>query len=183
MRSSQSDRAQTSTLVLRPATAADIPALARLGRESFVAKFGYLYRPQDLSAFLEEVHSEAGVAAELANPARLYCLAEREGALVAYCKLGLTCGWPDHARGARAMEIKQLYTAPDATGGGLGTALMDWALTELQARGADEAQLSVWSGNHGAQRFYARYGFAKVADITFNVGEQVDEEYLFAKRL
>ncbi|MFM5953915.1 MAG: GNAT family N-acetyltransferase, partial [Novosphingobium sp.] len=31
--------------------------------------------------------------------------------------------------------------------------------------------------------FYARYGFAKVADITFRVGEQLDEEFLFARML
>ena len=41
----------------------------------------------------------------------------------------------------------------------------------------------MWSGNDGAQRFYARYGFARVADITFNVGEQVDDEFLFAAML
>ena len=183
MRSHFPDTSGAGPLLLRPATRADVPALARLGRDSFVAKFGTMYRPEDLSAFLDEVHSEAAIAAELANPTRLYCLAERADALVAYCKLGLACGWPEHARGSRAMELKQLYTAPGATGGGLGAALMDWALGEVRARGADEVQLSVWSGNDGAQRFYARYGFAKVADITFNVGEQVDEEYLFAKLL
>ena len=56
-------------------------------------------------------------------------------------------------------------------------------MAEAAARGADEVQLSVWSGNHGAQKFYARYGFSKVADITFLVGEQMDEEFLFARML
>lgn len=165
---------------LRPATPADIPALARLGRESFVAKFGTLYRPEDLAAFLAATHSESAVAAELANPERLYCLAEEDGALVGYCKLGLACRWPQYARGARTIEIKQLYTAPGLSGRGIGAALMDWALAEARAREADEIQLSVWSGNFGAQKFYARYGFAKVADIHFRVGEQLDEEFLLS---
>ena len=52
-----------------------------------------------------------------------------------------------------------------------------------RAFGADEIQLSVWSGNDGAQRFYRRYGFEKVADIDFWVGQQRDEEHLFAKML
>jgi len=60
---------------------------------------------------------------------------------------------------------------------------MDWALAEALGFGADEVQLSVWSGNHGAQRFYRRYGFEHVADIEFWVGEQCDEEFLFAKML
>ena len=165
---------------LRPMLAADIPALARLGRESFVAKFGTLYRPEDLAEFLEGAHSDVAVAAEFANPARLYCLAEQGGALVGYCKLSLACGWPEYARGSRAIELKQLYTAPQMSGQGLGAALMDWVLTQAKARQADEIQLSVWSGNDGAQRFYARYGFAKVADIQFRVGEQLDDEFLFA---
>jgi len=81
------------------------------------------------------------------------------------------------------MELKQLYTAAGATGGGIGAALMDWAMAEFAARGADEAQLSVYSGNDGAHRFYQRYGFEKVADITFKVGEQLDPEFLFARML
>jgi diamine N-acetyltransferase len=168
---------------LRPATTADIPALSRLGIDSFVAKFGHMYRQQDLDTFIAETHSEAAIAAELANPARLYCLAEQDGKLAAYCKLGLICGFPDHARGSNVIELKQLYTAPGQLGRGIGTALMDWALHVANEREADEMQLSVWSGNHDAQRFYARYGFAKVADITYRVGEQIDEEFLFARML
>ncbi len=172
-----------TSLTLRAATPADIPAISRLAIDSFIAKFGDLYTPQDLATFLAESLDEPAIAAELANPARLYRLAEAEGRLVGYCKLGLTCGFPEHARGAAAMELKQLYTAPDATGMGIGKALMDWAMAELAARGADEVQLSVYAENHGAHRFYQRYGFAKVADITFRVGEQLDPEFLFARLL
>lgn len=168
-------------LTLRPASPADIPALSRLATESFVAKFGQLYRAEDLAAFLAEAMSEAAIAAELANPQRLYRLAEVEGRLVGYCKLGLACGWPEHARGSNVLELKQLYTDPAMTGQGVGAMLMDWAIAEFAARGADEVQLSVFSENTGAQRFYQRYGFSKVADVTFRVGEHVDAEFLFAR--
>ena len=60
---------------------------------------------------------------------------------------------------------------------------MGWALSEAQALEADAIQLSVWSGNTGAQRFYARYGFEKIADIHFMVGKHRDDEYLLEKRL
>lgn len=170
-------------LRLRSPTEADIPALSALGRESFVDKFGHMYRPEDLAAFLDGTHSPAAVAGELANPERRYRLAEIDGALAGYCKLAVPSTLAEHDDARRPIEIKQLYTAPGMTGQGIGAALMDWALAEARACRADAVQLSVWSGNEGAQRFYARYGFAKVADITFEVGEQVDEEYLFALRL
>lgn len=172
-----------SDLTLRSASAADIPAISRLATDSFIAKFGSLYNAADLATFLAESLSEAAVTAELANPDRLYRLAERDGRLVGYCKLGLSCGFPEHARGQAVYELKQLYTDAAATGGGIGSALMDWAMAEFAARGADEAQLSVYSENEGAHRFYRRYGFEKVADITFRVGDQLDPEFLFARWL
>lgn len=169
---------------LRPAAPADAPALAALGRDSFVAKFGHLYDPADLGPFLAATYGEEAIAAELANPDRLYHLAQdAHGALAGYCKLSLVCGWPEHARGSHVIELKQLYTAPEMTGRGIGGALMAWAMGEARTRGADEMQLSVWCDNHGAQKFYARHGFEKVADVTFHVGKHVDHEYLFARML
>lgn len=172
-----------TAVTLRAANEADIPALSRLSTDSFVDKFGNMYGAKDLADFLEEVMSERAIAAELADPARLYRLAARGDDLVAYCKLGLSCGFPEHARGNTVLELKQLYTAPGMMGSGIGARLMDWAMAAFAARGADEVQMSVWSGNIGAQKFYTRYGFEKVADITFRVGEQLDEEFLFAKML
>lgn len=170
-------------MILRPATPSDLPALSKLAIDSFIAKFGELYSPEDLASFLAESLSETAFAADLATPDRLIQLAEADGALLAFCKISMACGFPDYARGHRVMELKQLYAAPEATGQGVGGALMDWALAEFTARGADEVQLSVYAENHGAHRFYARYGFAKVADITFKVGEQLDPEFLFARLL
>lgn len=167
----------------RPAGPADALALSRLATDSFVAKFGELYSAADLKAFLDENLAPEPVAADLANPEIVYRLAESGGKLLGYCKLGLKCGFPDHARGQRVMELKSLYTAPEATGMGIGGALMDWAMAEFAARGADEVQLSVYAENFGAHRFYHRYGFAKVADITFKVGDQYDPEFLFARLL
>lgn len=168
---------------IRIARPADAAPLARLGADSFVAKFGDLYRPQDLADFLEGSHSEGKVAKEIADPRLRVALAEKDGALLGFCKLVMECGWPDHARGRNVIELKQLYTAPGATGQGIGARLMDWVVEEATAFGADEIQLSVYSDNPGAQKFYARCGFAKVADIHFMVGEQRDEEFLFAKLL
>jgi ribosomal protein S18 acetylase RimI-like enzyme len=168
-------------LILRPATPADVPALSALAIESFIAKFGPLYSAQDLATFLAESLEEGPIAAEMAKSDRIYRLAEAGGRLVGFCKIGLTCGFPEHARGSKVMELKQLYTASDATGMGIGGQLMDWAMGQFAERGADEVQISVYAGNDGGHRFYERYGFEKVADITFKVGEQYDPEFLFAQ--
>jgi len=171
-------------MILRDAQPQDAPALAALGQEAFCASFAHLYGEEDLTGFLAQSHSPAKVATEIADPnMRVHLALDEHGQLLGFCKLVLACGWPDMARAANVIELKQLYTAPSATGRGIGAALMDWALAEAVSREAGEMQLSVYSDNPGAQRFYARYGFAKVADIHFMVGNQRDEEFLFAKVL
>jgi ribosomal protein S18 acetylase RimI-like enzyme len=171
-------------MMLRDATAQDAPALAALGRRAFCASFAHLYCAEDLNTFLEASHTEAKVVAEVVDPGMRVRLAlDEDGQLLGFCKLVMASGWPEHARTSRVIELKQLYTDPAVTGRGIGAALMDWAVVEAIAFGAGEIQLSVYSENPGAQRFYARYGFAKVADIHFMVGNQRDEEYLFAKVL
>lgn len=177
------EKETTPELVLRPATEADIPALSKLATEAFIAKFGFLYSEKDLNDFLSEAMSEPAIARELADPDRTYRLAERDGKLVGYCKMAMTPGWPDYVRSDRTIELKQLYTDPSLTGGGIGKALMEWAMDFAAGVGAKEMHLSVWSGNEGAHRFYERWGFSKLADITFRVGEQLDEEFLFARML
>lgn len=165
--------------VLRPAVAADAPALAQLGRESFCAAFGHLYRADDLGQFLREAYDEAVVAREIADDSFAHCLAEADGRLLGYCKMQHPSPYSRHSHARNPIALNQLYTQPDMTGKGLGAQLMKWATGHALALACDAIQLSVWSGNEGAQRFYARYGFGKIADIEFWVGSQCDAEFLY----
>jgi diamine N-acetyltransferase len=170
-------------MLMRPATLDDAPALAQLGRATFIAAFGHLYAPDDLAAFLGSVHAEAAVAAEIAGDTCTHRLVEADGSLVAYCKLRAPSNYAHHSDARNPLELAQLYALPGHTGAGIGTALMEWTLGEARAKGCDAVQLSVWSENTGAQGFYRRYGFAKIADIDFWVGNHRDDEFLYQLRL
>lgn len=170
-------------MILRPASLDDTESLAALGRDSFVSAFGHIYHPLDLERFLQETYAPEVVAREIAHPDRLHQLAIDEDCLAGFCKLALSSPYADHSDAQRPIALGQLYTQPDLTGQGIGAALMDWTLGEARARNADAIQLSVYSDNPGAQRFYARYGFAKIADVDFWVGTHRDDEFLFELRL
>jgi ribosomal protein S18 acetylase RimI-like enzyme len=169
------------TIHLRSATLADAPALAQLGRDSFVAAFGHLYRPEDLAAFLAEYRTAAKFREHLADPPTLIQVVEEDGRLAAYCLIvrGEPFDERPEPRPERPVFLSQLYCAPGMAGRGLGAALIEWAIGEARAWHADAVQLSVFSENFGAQRFYQRYGFAKVADIDFWVGNHRDAEFLY----
>lgn len=168
--------------ILRPASLDDTAALAELGRSSFCAAFEYLYKPEDLAAFLEQVYSERAVAEEIADPAITHRLAEEDGALTGFVKMRSPSWYREDSDAANPIALGQLYTDPACTGQGIGAALMEWAIGHARHRGHDAIQLSVWAENYGAQRFYQRYGFAKIKDIEFWVGEQCDEEFLYELR-
>lgn len=170
-------------MILRRALASDAPALAALGRDSFVGAFGHLYREEDLAVFLAAHKTDAAYSKSLADPRRRIAVAEIDGALAGFCILAQPSEFAAHSHAARPLALQQLYTAPARTGQGIGARLMDWALAEARALDADAIQLSVWSGSFAAQRFYARYGFARIGDIDFMVGSHRDDEFLLELRL
>ena len=169
---------------LRPATEADASELARLATAAFVAAFGHLYKPEDLAAFLAEYRTPEKYLSYMREPPILIEVAELDGRLAAYCLInrGARNEQPD-PRPERPVFLSQLYTDPAMTGRGLGAALVEWAIVKARAWNADALQLSVFSENFGAQRFYQRYGFSKVADIDFWVGDHRDHEFLYELRL
>jgi ribosomal protein S18 acetylase RimI-like enzyme len=170
---------------LRPATPADVEALVDLGRQSFTDAFGHLYRPEDLAAFLDEYRSPEKFAAHVNSPDIAVTVAHEDGALLGYCTtyFGESFDARPEPRPERPCLLGQLYCAKAATGRGIGAALLEHAIDRARARGCDAMQLSVYAENFGAQRFYARYGFEKVADIDFWVGSHRDDEFLYELRL
>ena len=172
-------------MIMRSALPEDTAALAALGRDSFCAAFEHLYDPKDLNAFLETAYAPGVIAKEIDNPAITHCVTEDAAGsgLTAYIKLCNPSEYAEYSDAQNPLGLGQLYTAPQRTGEGLGAALMDWALEQARLGAHDAIQLSVWAENQGAQKFYQRYGFAKIADISFWVGNHRDDEFLYEKRL
>lgn len=171
------------SVVLRPAGDGDAEALCALASDAFVAAFGHLYRAEDLAAFLAEHRTVQVYREAIADPGTRIALAEADGVPAGYALIHWPSEFAPESDASRPLALHQLYCAPAMTGRGTGAALMDWALAQARALGCDAVQLSVWSENHAAQRFYARYGFSKIADVDFMVGSHRDDEFLLERRL
>jgi ribosomal protein S18 acetylase RimI-like enzyme len=59
--------------------------------------------------------------------------------------------------------LAELYVTPAARGHGLGRALMEAALREARARGADTMDIGVDEPDHAARRLYESLGFSNRA--------------------
>jgi GNAT superfamily N-acetyltransferase len=168
------------TIAFRDATPADLGAIDRIFRASFVATFGHLYSAADLEAFLDKFTPEAW-AEEMAGVDYAFRLAEDEGRAVGFLKLGPLTVPVEPAQ--RALELRQLYVLEPWHGSGVAAALMEWALGEAARRKVRELYLTVYTDNHRALRFYQRYGFEAIGRYDFMVGSQADEDNIMKRPL
>lgn len=174
-----------SGTVIRRALSSDAPALAALGAATFIESFGQLYVPRDLQAFLDESHTIEAYARALANPEYALWIAERgspDGTLraIGYAQAG-PCGLPHEDVKPGDGELKRLYLLRSEQNGGVGAALLEQSLAWLERDGPRTLWISVWSENHGAQRFYGRQGFEFAGEYEFIVGEQRDREFIYRR--
>lgn len=160
----------------------DAAALSHFGRKTFCDTFAHLYRPEDLSAYLNRVYTPAIFLADLATPGTEFRIAEHDGVIVGFCKLGAVTV-PIDPVPPRSIELRQLYVDHGWHGSGVAATLMAWALDRAHARACENVYLSVYAENFRAQRFYERHGFETIGEYKFMVGQQADDEYIMMLKL
>ena len=143
---------------IRPATAADGPALAQLmidARKAAVPAIPpSIHDDDDVRQWMQTVvlaHSEVWLVEEAGGP-----------------PLGLVV--------VRDDWVEHLFVAPARTGGGLGTRLLDHA----KAQRPDGLQLWTFETNVRAQRFYEQRGFRVVRRTDGSTNEERSPDVLYA---
>ena len=166
---------------IRRATSDDAVAMAELGARTFTETFGHLYPPADLQIFLEKGHTPESWARTLADPTRGVFLVEHpNGRKIGFVCVG-ACKLPVQDIETTAGEIQQLYVLAEFHNLRLGSRLMESGVDWLTSQHRSPLYIGVWSENYGAQRFYARYGFSKVGEYGFPVGDTVDREFILKR--
>lgn len=168
-------------ITLDLASPGDATALTALGKATFVETFGHLYKPEDLQGFLEENHTAQHYQHLIEADAWQVWLARVAGEPVGYAVAG-PCTLPVDDLPSGAGEIKRLYILSAFQSSGLGGVMMDQMMNWLACAGFHPLYLSVYAENHGAQRFYARYGFEVIQRYEFMVGNHRDPELIMKCR-
>jgi ribosomal protein S18 acetylase RimI-like enzyme len=168
------------TVEYRTATVRDADALSALGTATFIDTFGHLYQQDDLEVFLQN-HSSDAWTRELTDSAFAIRVAELDGAMVGYAKLGPP-HLPFEPRG-EAAELRQLYVLEEMKGQGVARTLIEWVIEQARERRADHLYLSVFTENHRARRFYEKYGFEPEGTYAFMVGTHADEDIVMRLQL
>lgn len=168
-------------MIVRPADRRDAAALSALAVRTYSDAFGHSFGATDLAAHLRHHLSDACFERFLDKDVIL--LAARGDRAVGFVQFGLVRMVVDGASD-EDRELRRLYVDPDVQRHGIGRSLMDAALAYPQLRQAPNVYLDVWEHNHGARRFYERYGFRVIGGRRFAVesGAQADLDLIMVRR-
>ena len=145
-------------MIIRPATADDLPTLGQLGAE--LIRVHHEFDAERF--FVPEGDAAAGYAwflgDQIANPDALVLVAEDEGRAVGYVYAGVEpFSWKE-LREACGF-VHDLIVAPEARRLGAGEQLLEAATQWLRTKGMPRVILWTAHPNTAAQRLFARAGF------------------------
>lgn len=192
------------TLTLRRATLADAPALALAGAATFLEAFTWMLPGADIVAHCLKHHTAEAYAHYMLHPDTQVTVAVTSSAVGFEDEPGSVVGYtllcapelPTFDVLPTDIELKRIYlfsrfrTAPvlDAAGVAIpglrpAQALLDATVADAGAAGRRRLLLGTHAGNLRAISFYRRNGFAEGGTRTFQVGNQVCSDLIFAKAL
>jgi len=172
-------------ITLAKRTAAVAAQLASFGRQAFYDTFAADNTPEDMAAYLDESFGEAQQLAELQDPNTVFLLAQMQQEVVGSAKLrfGSELGLAPGKSADSQLEISRLYVRQDWIGTGLGAALMRRIMEEARAKGCRSIVLGVWERNERAIAFYQRFGFKKIGNMEFKLGQDIQNDLILRKGL
>ena len=157
------------SVTIRPATAADIPALGRLG--ALLVKVHHDFDPRRFIA--PTPRTERGyagfLAGQLGEKDALVLAADVDGVVAGYTYSGVEGGDWLTLRGPAGV-IYDLMVDPAHRRQGLGRRLLEETVAALERRGAPQVMLSTAAPNAAAQKLFASAGFrATMIEMTREV--------------
>ena len=157
--------------------------LLPVARRIFTETFSSLYDEAAFETFCDQVYSSGGSMAREFGAADIrWKVATADGAPIGYAKLTpLRAPAIDPAPGS--FELQQIYLLPAWHGTGVANALVEWAVGTASALRATELYLTVFEHNERAKRFYTRHGFEDVGQCKFQLGDRIDDDRIWRRRL
>lgn len=170
---------------IRAGTEQDAELLAPFARRVFDATFAADNDPVALGAYMDGAFNVPRQREELSNPACTVLLAFVGEELAAWALLRDDATPPDDSiiPGARPLYLNRFYVDHAWHGRGVARALMTAVHEATRARGHDALWLSTWERNTRAIRFYEREGFAIVGTTWFQLGQELQRDYVLARRI
>ena len=167
---------------IRIAESEDADLLAELGRTSFYEAFAEQTAPQDMQAHLQKAFDVDQIRKQLDNDRSLFIVIEADSLAAGYAYLYPEVP-PDCVTAPNPIQLVRFYLRQDYYGRNVGHSLMAACLDTVSSKGYQSVWLSTWELNHRANAFYKKWDFEVVGDAKFTVGNDVQNDFIFARKI
>lgn len=170
-------------LTIQKASLKDLPTLLYLAQETFREKWTPIDGTELVEGYIRQNMQISHFQNALQNPAISFWLAFWQDKPCGYLKI-IKDAIPENYThlGKKFLQIEKLYLFSFAQRLKIGSELMKIALEIAQKENFDVIWLGVWSKNEQAIRFYEKFGFQKVGDWIFVMGDKIcNDEWIMAK--
>ncbi len=162
---------------IRKADLSDIKIICALGITTFYEAYFEQDDALDLANYVLESFGIEQIEKEVKDKNSTFFIADADARAVGYAKLRENAP-AECLKGEITVEIQRVYILEKMRGKGVGDALMQRCFDEARRKNYESVWLGVWEQNLAAQRFYQKYGFQKVGEITFPYGETTGTNYV-----
>ncbi|MFE6622224.1 GNAT family N-acetyltransferase [Streptomyces sp. NPDC057740] len=146
---------QEFEVVVRKAEQADVEGFVACSSALFAEDAGT--RDPSINVDWPREHGPQRFAAGIADPNRLLLVADRDGDVLAH--LTGVVGEASTMKPVKVATLVSMYVRPEYRGDRIGGRLIGEFLAWARAAGAGQAEVTAYSSNTGAIRFYERNGF------------------------
>lgn len=164
-------------MILREATAADIPLIQGIAHATWPVSYADMISPAQIAYMLERMYSTASLEEQFGPKGHRFLLAEQNGTPVGFA------GFEHGYQGTLRTRLHKLYASPQAQGSGVGSELLKAVIVEALTAGNTAMELNVNKHNR-AKGFYLRHGFAVERDEVLDIGEgYVMDDHVMVRNL
>jgi diamine N-acetyltransferase len=173
---------ESNELLIRLATAADLETLLAVATRTFYDAFAATNTPENMQTYMSTAFTREQFQQELDDPHSTFLLAELAGHAVGYAKL-IRSAVPECVTEPNAIELSRIYVDQNVLGAGIGPALMQHCFAFARQDGFRSMFLGVWEHNPRAQAFYRKWGFERVGEHIFQMGDDPQTDWWMMRRL
>lgn len=169
-------------ITIRFAGIGDAELIADLSRETFYESFAEANTKENMDKFMELQFTREVLLKEVGAPDNFFLLAYDGADVVGYARVRLNNNPPSLGTND-AIEIARIYARKAAIGKGVGKALMQACIGIAITNKKKYAWLGVWEKNQRALSFYISWGFEKFAEHPFQLGDDIQTDWLMKKKI
>lgn len=160
----------------------DVKLLSEIAKETFHETFADMNSPEAMAAYQESSFNIEQLKMEVRNPNSLFLFLYSNGILAGYLKVNEYEAQTEF-QDKDGLEIERIYLRKGFQSQGLGSSLLEKAVSIATDRNKKYIWLGVWQHNENAISFYKHKGFEKTGSHDFLMGDEQQKDHVMRKEL